>query len=189
MKNRFPFIFTALLTAFILASLTACNLVGQNVQPQNPNPGTSPKVGNLIGENNGSKLGDKGPGINPQSERSKMLQTAGFDMQRANNIAARIGSIQGVGSLNVIVNGNTALVGYSPSGTPGDANAAKVAIANRIRQVDKSITNIMVTDSANAVGKINQLSNDIKSGRGGADLNSRFNQIIQGLKPVNTNLR
>ncbi|MGE4284500.1 MAG: YhcN/YlaJ family sporulation lipoprotein [Clostridia bacterium] len=115
----------------------------------------------------------------------------GFDKKRADNIRNQLSNSIGTAPTNVIVNGNTALIGYTPTDTSRDANAMRDTITNRVKQIDSTITNVVVSDSADMMTRINQLSNDITDGtrnninNGMNDLNTRFNQLIQGTNNPN----
>lgn len=184
MKNMRSSVLSVLLGICILSLLTACAAAGRNAQ--NQSSGTGPGVGNLIGENNGSRLSNNPPGTKPPNQQTQMLRIMGFDMQKADNFAKQLGNIDGVSQINTVVNGNTALVGYKPTGASRDANAIKSTIAGRIKQMDKSITNVYVSDSADVSAKISQISNEIKNNRAGGDLVERFNKLVQTVKSTST---
>ncbi len=204
MKSKYTSICAILLATSIFVTLTACSASGKNAQnpgqggtnqqvgytpgpaPQSPYPGTGQGVGNLIGENNGSILGKNTPGNNTATPQPPMIRNMGFDMPKADNLVKQIGSIDGAGQIKVIVNGNTALVGYKPTGTAKDAATIKNTIGNKIKQADQSITNVVVSDSADVHAKISKLSDEIRSDRPGGNLLDRFKQIIQGIRPIGT---
>ena len=194
-------------TFALIVSLTACSAAGQNARvpgqngttrqiqyapgnnTRNANPNAGPGIGNLLGENNGSRLGNKGSGSNVPYQPSPMLRISGFDRFKAETLEKQLKNIDGAGSVTVIVRGSTALVGYKSTGTTGNTDAVGRRISDKIKQSDKSITQIVLTDSKDTTGKIRQLSSDIRNSRGGADLGSRFDDILRSIKPVGTNAR
>lgn len=109
-------------------------------------------------------------------------QPLGFNVQKADHIVKNMGNINGARDFMVIVNGNTALVGYTPSGTMRNTLATKSAIVKKVKSLDRSITNVVVTESPDIKGRIIRLSNDIKSNKVGSSLNNAFNQLVQKVK-------
>lgn len=105
-----------------------------------------------------------------------------FDIQKADHIVRNIGKVDGIRNIKAVVNGNTALVGYTPSGTMRNTLATKNAIVAKVKSLDRSITNVVVTDSADLTNKITKLSNDIKSNKVGTSLNNTFNQLVKKVK-------
>ncbi len=171
------------------------NMIGGNMQGANPSAG--PNRTNMPGDNRDDRLGKNQPGtqgiyttpspdMNMRLNRvgNQISQQTGFDRQKADNIRNRLGNIDGIGQINAVVNGNTALVGYSLSKTAKDANNIKNMITNRVKQIDNTITNVVVSDSADITSGIERLSNSIRNNNPVNDLNNEFNQIIQRIKPA-----
>lgn len=148
------------------------NLAQELTRGVNPNsmvPGTG--TGNLTG--------NPGTTVVPGRINTKPLA---FDVQKSNNIMKNMGTIDGTRNIKAIVNGSTALVGYTPSGTMRNTLATKSAITKKVKSLDKSITNVVVTDSADIMNSINRLANDIKSNKVGSSLNNTFNQLVNKVK-------
>lgn len=167
------------------------NLIGQNMQstlPRTGTTGTLPGTANS-GLNQGTGLAgttdnrlNTGTGMNITGQGLQMQ--SGFDSQRADNVRKQLAGVSGIGNVNAIVNGNTALIGYSPKGNQADTNAARNTITQKIKSADKTITNVVVSDSADFTARITRLANNIKSKRPVSDMNNEFNQIIQSIKSV-----
>ena len=202
MRRRFPIIIPLIIGVCVLAFLFIGsnmmgrkpqldrNQIGQNLQ--HPNPDAGPNGGNILGGNRNAGTGIntpniKGiggtPGPSNNVELNRMGQQIGFDGQRAGNIRNQLGTIDGVGQINTVVNDNTALVGYSPTGITQNANATKNAISNRVKQIDKTITNVIVSDSKDFSSRISRLADNIKNNRMTTDLNNEFNQLIKSVRP------
>lgn len=111
-----------------------------------------------------------------------MVQPLAFNVQKSDHITKNIGNVDGARNIKAIVNGTTALVGYTPSGTMRNTLATKSAIVKKVKTLDKSITNVVVTDSTTIMGSINKLANDIRSNKVGSSLNNTFNQLVQKVK-------
>lgn len=173
------------------------NIMQENLQGTDPNsaPGKGTQLGGNTnagsGNNPGAGVPDTDMSIPNGSARKNntgnigqgQKMVTGFDGQRADNIRNSLGTIDGASEINAIVNGSTALISYRPVGTGNNVSAIKNAIVNQVKQLDNSITNVVITDSTDMAGKMNQLSNDIKSSKAGNDLTNRFNQLIQSITP------
>jgi hypothetical protein len=87
--------------------------------------------GNLTGENP--------PGTTPQNAIT-------IDIQKSDNIRMQLSEMSELSQVGVVVTGNTAIIGYSPSKKAKDVNTTKAMIANRVKQIDPSITNIFISE-------------------------------------------
>ncbi|MCX7923082.1 MAG: YhcN/YlaJ family sporulation lipoprotein [Clostridia bacterium] len=170
------------------------NLAGENIQ--GVNPGTDPNGGNMLGGNR-----DSGSGINPPDagninatpnpgnnngtnrDGQQIQNQMGFEGQKAGNIRDRIGNIDGASRINAVVNGNTALVGYTPTNNAKDANSIRNDITNRIKQIDNSITNVLVSDRNDISSGIERLANNIRNNGAAQELNNDFNKLVQSIRP------
>lgn len=113
-----------------------------------------------------------------------------FDGKKADSIRKQLEAMPDVKSAQVIVRGNTALVGCKPSKTSIDVNSLAGKVSDKVKSLDKSVTNVCVTDKDSAMNDMTKLSNDIKSSgsNGNAktvnDCVSRFNRLLQVAKPA-----
>lgn len=183
-------------------TLKGRNIIGENMQGVDPNAG--PKSGTLgnntdgasgnnptdVGTNpgTGTRFGIRtspGTGINPGANRinRNITQPVVFDKQKADNIKSQLVKTPGLQNVSVIVSGNTALIGYSSTGTVKDKETKKNTVTTKVKQIDKSITNVLVGDSSEIAAQISNLSTDITSNKAGNDLGNRFNRLVQSLRP------
>ncbi|WHH60042.1 YhcN/YlaJ family sporulation lipoprotein [Petroclostridium sp. X23] len=180
--------------------------------PGGNNPGTNVNPGRGIGNNLGTdnntlnKPGNVGlndlrnPDVNNMGIRNNntgnQTPQTGFDRQKADNIRNQLTNTIGTTPDSVIVNGNTVIVGYTPTGATMDRNTMRNTISNRVKQIDPNITNIIVSDTADMNTRINQLTTDIANGAGNNvsdntnnnvmnELNNRFNRLIQDITNPN----
>ncbi|MCX7749052.1 MAG: YhcN/YlaJ family sporulation lipoprotein [Clostridia bacterium] len=161
------------------------NLIGENMQGTNPNTG-------IKGDNLGTELGnppneanlETTPGPSNNAGFTKVDHPRGFDVKKAENIRNQLGNIEGVRQINTVVNGDTVLIGYSPTDTTRDTNAARNAITDRVKQFDKSIKSVIVSDSTDISSRIGGLEDKIKNNRITNDLNLEFNQLMRSIRPA-----
>ena len=193
MIKRFKMMATGLAVACFLTSMTGC--VAANRTPQGmTTPGTVTRQGTNLSQQltrgvnpntmiPGTNLGNltSTPGTTTTPGRIN-LQPLAFDVQKADHIMKNIGNIDGSRDIKAIVNGSTALVSYTPSGTMRNTLATKSAIVKKVKSLDRTITNVVVTESADIISRMNRLSNDIKSSKVGSSLNNTFNQLVQKVK-------
>ncbi len=207
MRRRFPIIVSAIVGVGLLAALfLSSNMAGRNIQRIGRN-NTTPQGRNIIGENmkganpytglNGGnmpivgtatpatpRIVTPGPGTNMGINRigQQIQDQVAFNRQKADNISKQLGNIDGIGQINTIVKGNTALVGYRPSNTVKDASSIKKAITDRVKQADNTITSVVLSDSADITSRIAQLSNSIKNNNPAAELSNEFDKLIRSIQ-------
>ena len=189
------------------------NLMGQRrgFMDRNNNQGTniSPNTGNDLGINNNTltrydNARVNEPGIDTRrindqrnsatndtgllnNNADNLTGQTGFDRQRADNIRNQLANTIGEAPDNVIVNGNTCVIGYRPT-TGRERNDTKNKIINKVKEIDPKITKVIVSDTDDMNSRINQLTNDIRNGIDNNtnnnimnDLNNRFNRLIQDI--------
>jgi YhcN/YlaJ family sporulation lipoprotein len=105
------------------------------------------------------------------------------DRQKSDKVAKQLIKMNELRRVGVIVTGNTALVGYSPSKTIKDVNATKTRIADKVKKIDPSITNVVVSESADIMTRINNLTSDVANNRPGNEVGNEVNQLIQSVVP------
>ena len=171
---------------------------GQNLQQQGQNlkqqgldmdntPNTMPKAGQNLGQN--EILGgnpENNQGSNPQANllnQQTTEQQMAPDGQKAENIKNQLNQMKEIEDVNVVVMGNTALVGCKPSGNAKDINAVKEMIVKKVKEADKSITNVTVSEKTDIMEMISKLENDIKSNNPVDQITKEFNRIIQKITP------
>jgi len=171
------------------------NILGEDLDGSDPNAG--PNVGNTQGGNNNAGSGNNPPdptrlGTTPAPGNNTGLnrmvpqapqQNTGFDTQRADNIRNQLGNMDGIGPINTVVNGNTALIGYNRTNTARDANATRKIVTDRVKQIDTNITNVVVGDTGAVSSRIGRLADNVRNNRPVKGLSDEFNRIIQSIRP------
>jgi len=191
-------------TCLLAASLGACaqagteRAPGSNAGQQLQNMGTQgingndmnntgTQFGNMTGATNerylGMNLGNNQGTTqgNYQGMNLSNNQQGVPDRQKADNIKSQLMNMNGVTDANVIVMGNTALVGFKPSVNTGNVNAIKSNITKRVKEIDKTITNVSVSESADIMTRMNRLGTNIAGNNQGNTIADEFNKIIDGL--------
>lgn len=137
-----------------------------HLQGTTPNPGQ----GALLGTNP----------MNPPVQPQQMSE----NRQKADNIRNELKNMREVENVSVIVNGNTALVGYKPADNAGDVNATKAVISSRVKEIDRTITEVRVSESPDIMTRMDRLSRDITDNRPMNVITNEFNQLFQGINPI-----
>jgi spore cortex protein len=113
-----------------------------------------------------------------------IAQQMGYNSEKADGICNKLDNIGGIDNVNAVVCGNTALVGYDSANKNADIGATKNMICDRVKQMDNTITNVVVTDSKDLSSRIGNLAGNIKSKKSTTDLNNEFNRIMQSINPA-----
>ena len=149
------------------------NYMGLNMPAASPSP--------FIGRGNRISVSPT-PGVRYNRTGQQVQQQTGFDRVKADNICKQLGDIGGMRQINAVVNGNTALIGCTPSGKASNANTTKQMITDWVKKLDSTITNVVVSDSADMSSRIKRLADNVKSNKPLGDLTSEFNTLIQNVK-------
>jgi spore cortex protein len=149
----------------------------------NPGINTRTNYGTTPGTNfyQGTNLGTN-PRVNMGLNQGTR-QTA-FDVKKANTIKRQLRGLAGVSDANVLVMGNTALVGYKPKGTAANTTAVKNSIIRRCKQADPSITNVTVSESPDIMTRMTRLGTSITGNRPVNAIADEFRRMISGITPV-----
>lgn len=186
----------------IIAMLGACAMGSRERSPEQPN--NQPQGQNLQqqrlkmenmfdttrqpGQN--QMLGanpENNQGVNPEANQQNQLvpgQQMLPDMQKAKNIKNQLNNMSEVENVNVVVVGDTALVGCKPSGNAKDVNALKNKIVNKVKEIDKSIKNVTVSEKADIMDRIKRLENDVENNIPMDKITNEFNRIIREITPA-----
>lgn len=163
------------------------NMIGDNMQGVDPNAG--PRDNNQIGIRQDNTIGDNIPdrGINPvnpgtnntgmQYNQQQITEGRG----KADNIKRQLEAMREVRNVNVVVLGNSALVGFNTADASVDAAKARDMVINKVKQIDNTITNVMATDSQDMLPGITRLSDDITNNRAADTIGDNFNRMIRGM--------
>jgi hypothetical protein len=139
---------------------------------------TGMRQGNLLGTNN--RTGQniyQGPnngydGLFPQ-------QTS-FDTRKANMIRNKLDKMNGLTEANVLVLGDTCIVGYKSNSATGDTTALKDRITRAVKQADSTITNVLVSESSDIVERIKRLGTGNANGINNTNGLNRNNNGLTG---------
>lgn len=170
----------------------------QNVTPGPNNPGTvNPRDNMPRGINMGDDILPRGttPGQNRNQQNNVGNNNMGIQMgqqqlaethARTNNIEKGLKNLKDVDRVNALIVGNTCLVGYKPSETTNNTNATKKIIANKVKAIDNTITEVVVSESANIMTRIDKLSSDIMSNKNVNmdNVNNEITKIMKEVRPV-----
>jgi len=161
-------------------NLTGTRISGNNGQGLNMFTG-----GNDMSRNNNSNnMGNTGMGNTGMGNTAGLNQNAVPNRDLANRIASQVRNLNGVRDCQVVVMGDTALVGFSPESNRGNINAIKNDIIRRVKQTDRSIRNVTVTESSDFMSKLERLSNDIMNNRPVNTIRNEFNTLMRDLNPA-----
>ncbi|GAE90038.1 YhcN/YlaJ family sporulation lipoprotein [Acetivibrio straminisolvens] len=144
----------------------------------------------LFGKNNGA--GNDGllggnmmgtPSMGPD-QNTPAPQGNTFMREKSANITSQLAAIPEIGQANVLVVGNSCLVAYSPENAQGDANARKNMVINKVKEIDPSITNVIVTESNDVMNKISKITNDIANNKSMDQVNNEIMQLMNQVAPA-----
>ena len=130
--------------------------------------------GNALGNTQGNNMGMN------QANQQQMTP----NRLKADNIKRQLTTMDGVRKANVIVMGNTALIGFEPTSSNGDTGAVRNNIIKRVKTLDKTITNVTVSESSDIMDRMNRLGTDITNNKPVKTITEEFNSMIQGLTPA-----
>ncbi|MDQ2086837.1 YhcN/YlaJ family sporulation lipoprotein [Herbivorax sp. ANBcel31] len=205
MKNKFKVILATFLGICTLSfAFTGCAQPGTERQEQGQNE-ISPER-NVPGENIGTRpdaqrpeggnlLDDDrqtpGVGVTPQPGERNMTgldnqapeQQTGFDKQRADKIVQQLDDVEGVREINAVVNGNTAIVVYSPNEAEKPSDETDNMIAEKVKDIDDTITKVEVSHSPDAMTQTEDLRNNIDRRRPAEELDDMFERLMRTINP------
>ena len=115
------------------------------------------------------------PGLN---QTFPQTSPTGFNAQRADNISKQLSKMKEIKNPHVVVYDNTALIGYTLTKSAKDAAKVKDMVSSKVKQVDKSITNVSATNSNDMVTKIKQLKTGTSNNTPMAELRNSFNKLV-----------
>lgn len=132
---------------------------------------------------------NNGMGFNGRNNVSPTAPSPGpqeFNLmrQKSANITSQLMVMPEVDQANVLVTGNTCLVAYSPGKAQADVNARKNMVINKVKQIDPTINNVVVSESRDVMAKINQVMNDIANNKPMNEINNEVMQLMKTAAPV-----
>ncbi|HHV28013.1 MAG TPA: sporulation protein [Clostridium sp.] len=134
----------------------------------------------LLGGNN---MGS--PASDPNRNNTPAPQGNAADMRlKSANITSQLAATPEIGQANVLVVGDSCLVAYSPQQAQGDANARKNMVINKVKEIDPSITNVIVSESSDIMNKITQITNDMANNKPMDQINNEIMQLMNQAAPA-----
>lgn len=174
------------------------NMMGGNLQGRAPNsgnntgilPGATPSGNTGAGMNPGGMTGiipTPGPGVSGKQNMGTPSRLVGFSYQKADNILSQLGKIDGARDINAVVRGNTCIVGYTPdrssNGVSNKGGNTGDMITSKVKKIDGTINNVVVSNSAAISARIKKLSDDIRANKPTSITETEFNKLLQAIKP------
>jgi hypothetical protein len=103
----------------------------------------------------------------------------GNNSQRASLIERQLENSGGIGDCVVLVNGDTALVGLrNTTGNAANMTGLRSNIERRVRQIDSSVRNVIVTDSQDVLTRMGRLGTAGNYNGMTANFADEFNDLI-----------
>lgn len=133
------------------------------------NAGTIP--GTVPGGNAGAI-----PGLDKNNITGTKITSA--DRQRASRIKRQLLGMKDVAETDVIVMGDTCLVGIKTAGNAGNTANIRNNVARKVKQADNAVKNCTVSDSSDTLARIRRLLST--TGDGTANFTDEFNKLIRG---------
>ncbi len=126
---------------------------------------TAPVPGTIVGTTPGANAGN----VNDMRSKSQ-------------NIERQVANLTNVKDANVMVVGNTALVACSPNTTGVDTNALRNSITQKVKSIDPSITNVVVTESADVMTNVKQMFSNMNN-KSMNQITQDFNNMLRQITP------
>lgn len=101
---------------------------------------------------------------------------------KSQNIEKQVKNLTNVKDANVMVVGNTALVACNPNTTAVDTNALRTSITQKVKSVDPSITNVVVTESADMMTNVKQMFSNMNN-KSMNQITQDFNNMLKQITP------
>ncbi|HOM02550.1 MAG TPA: YhcN/YlaJ family sporulation lipoprotein [Acetivibrio sp.] len=143
----------------------------------------------MLGRNNGADsnglLGGNMMGSPAASPNQSTPAPQGNAVMRdkAEKITGQLATMPEIGQANVLVVGNSCLVAYNPKNAQGDANARKNMVINKVKEIDPSITNVIVSESRDMMDKISKITNDMAN-KPMDQINNEIMQLMNQAAPA-----
>ncbi|PNT92415.1 YhcN/YlaJ family sporulation lipoprotein [Clostridium thermosuccinogenes] len=144
--------------------------------------------GNLLGMDNNNNGNGNFLGMGNNGGQAPQTAAGPSDRSKAASIKRGLESMPGINNVDVVVMGDTAVVSYGRKNGADNANVTNQTITNRVKQIDNTITNVYVSDSADIGSQIRRLSNDMINNKPLDEITNSFNKLINKINP-NTNAR
>ena len=106
-------------------------------------------------------------------------------MIRSKDLAIKISDLNKVNSANVLITGNTALVGIDipKESNDEDTRQIKKDVENKVKELDKEIDNVVITADADLITRMKNLGTDVESGKPLSGLGNEIEEIMKRITP------
>lgn len=187
----------SLLTVTVLCLFCMIGCQGQqDATPQGQQPGVQQPGGQQLGT-----PGVQAPGMRNQEngdllDNNQNMNQPGIQMeqgnmqnneQRARRLETELGKMNEVDKINAVCSGDTAVIAYSPAGASPNMDATKKLIENKVRQIDPTINNVAVSESADIMQKVKKMADDMGN-KPINQIDDEIKQLMNQIRPT-TNMR
>lgn len=170
---------SVLLISMLFLILSGCT-VGQKAVKPPAQPGT-PQQGRDMG---GQVLKDgKVPDNIIKTQQLTQEQMPSLK-QKADSVRKQVEGMAEVDRANVVVIGNTCLVGYKPSKASKDINTTKNMIINSVKKSDGTLDNVVVSESEDVINETEGIFNDIVNNKPVNEVSNKFMNLVARIKPA-----
>jgi hypothetical protein len=141
--------------------------------------GTNTNMGYTGGTNVGANFGTtgmNGTGMNTNTGTSPRTVGTGVDTLRSSALRRHVLATKGVNAAEVIVVGDTALVGIKTNGTVSTSRC-KAAVSRKVKATDTSIRKVKVSDATDILYRMRRLSTNL-TGTTSNNFNTEFNNLV-----------
>lgn len=124
------------------------------------------------------------PGVSFGATPAPIITNDLTDMRtKAQNIERQLESFPEVKDANVMVVGNTALVAFDTNTTNVDLQSLKDKLSEKVKSIDPSVNNVILTEASYARTGIQQLLNDINN-KSMSQITQEFNELVRKITPT-----
>ena len=191
MNNKFKKIsLIAVLALSVSIGAVGCRTSNKKIDPNNV-PNNNRELDNTRNTQDNMDLSDQNTNRHLYKESDRVLDN---DMgnndnnsmtERSKKIANKVVELNDIKSATVIITGDTALVGVNiPNNSSGKVTKElKDKVQNKVKDTDKNIDNVMVTADPDLIKRIDNVGNDIRSGKPLSGLGNEIEEIIRRITP------
>lgn len=153
-----------------------------------PNTTGNGMANNMTGNNTGiNNMTGNNTGLNNMTGNGIVNRLAGNDSRRATLIERQLENRNGIGDCVVLVNGDTALVGVrNITGNNANLSALRSSIERRVKQIDSSIRNVMVTNSEDILTRMGRLGTTGNYGGMATNFADEFIDLVERVRRMMT---
>lgn len=142
---------------------------------------------NTTGNRTANNMAGNNTGLNNMTGNGIVNRLAGNDSRRATLIERQLENRNGIGDCVVLVNGDTALVGVrNITGNNANLSALRSSIERRVKQIDSSIRNVMVTNSEDILTRMGRLGTTGNYGGMATNFADEFIDLVERVRRMMT---